>query len=307
MDKLEILSTELLDKHPDVVDEFRTLATYLKNKLGWHYLLDFSWAVNQIDFDQTKTALDAGAAMGLMQWWLSEHGVDVISVDRVDRKNIAPQFHKRFRIQGLRPEDLDPKTPSTSPQPQDESLKSAARGWRNRLTNLFASGTATPATDSSTATLSHEQHNGGVVFMYNQDLLQMVDVKDNSVDMVISISSLEHNSPENLAKVVKELMRVLKPGGKIVATLGCSRDQDWYHEPSKGWCYTEATLREVFELEPGCPSNYDRFDELMENLRNCAELRDNLAPFYSKSGNNGMPWGVWDPKYQSVGVVKVKQ
>jgi len=101
-------------------------------------------------------------------------------------------------------------------------------------------------------------------------------------------------------------MRVLKPGGKLIATLGAAKDQDWFHEPSKGWCYTEATLRDIFELNPECPSNYDQYDELFEALCNCTELHDNLADFYFKSGNNGMPWGIWDPKYQPVGVVKVK-
>ena len=38
-----------------------------------------------------------------------------------------------------------------------------------------------------------------------------------------------------------------------------------------------------------------------------AELRDNLASFYFRSGDNGMPWGKWDPQYQPVGVCKVKR
>ena len=91
-----------------------------------------------------------------------------------------------------------------------------------------------------------------------------------------------------------------------IATLGAAKEQDWFHEPSKGWCYTEATLRDIFDLPADCPSNYDRYDELFKSLRNCSELRDNLADFYFKSGNNGMPWGIWDPKYQPVGMVKVK-
>ena len=35
-------------------------------------------------------------------------------------------------------------------------------------------------------------------------------------------------------------------------------------------------------------------------------VRDNLARFYFQSGDNGMPWGKWDPQYQSVGVRKIK-
>ncbi len=49
---------------------------------------------------------------------------------------------------------------------------------------------------------------------------------DNSIDAIVSISALEHNPPEELPAVVKELMRVLKPGSPLVATLTASADQD---------------------------------------------------------------------------------
>ncbi|GAB4483947.1 MAG: hypothetical protein Kow0088_27330 [Anaerolineales bacterium] len=146
----------------------------------------------------------------------------------------------------------------------------------------------------------------GCVWIYNQDLTQLTDIPDNTLDAVAALSALEHNPPERLPSVVQELMRVLKPGGLLLATLGASPDRDWFHEPSKGWCYSEATLRQAFNLSPDAPSNYDRYAELMEALRNCAELRDNLASFYFRSGENGMPWGIWNPQYQSVGVLKVK-
>jgi hypothetical protein len=101
-------------------------------------------------------------------------------------------------------------------------------------------------------------------------------------------------------------MRVLKPGGLLLATLGAARDADWFHEPSRGWCYTEASLRSLFSLAEDIPANYSHYDELLRDLKNCSELRDNLADFYFRSGDNGMPWGKWDPRYQSVGVCKQK-
>ncbi|MCS6906955.1 MAG: class I SAM-dependent methyltransferase [Anaerolineales bacterium] len=146
----------------------------------------------------------------------------------------------------------------------------------------------------------------GEIILYNQDLSHLSDIADNSIDAVAALSALEHNPPDRLPLVIRELMRVLKPGGVLLATLGASPDRDWFHEPSKGWCYSEATLRCAFNLSPDAPSNYDRYAELMQALRECAELRDNLASFYFRSGDNGMPWGKWDPQYQSVGVLKVK-
>ncbi len=102
-------------------------------------------------------------------------------------------------------------------------------------------------------------------------------------------------------------MRVLKPGGLLLATLCAARDQDWCHDASSGWCYTDASLRRLFNLPESAPSNYARYDELFTSLKNCAELRDNLAAFYFHSGDNGMPWGKWDPQYQPVGVCKIKR
>lgn len=294
MDKLELLPVSLLDNHSGIVHGFKEISIRLNIGLGWHYLLDLSWAAHQLNPSKGMRVMDAGAGMGVMQWWLAEQGVEVISADRQSRRNLPMRFKQRYRIQGWRKEDLAPKLnlydflPSLSP-----------RCWHLYPKKLITSlrqlrCKAEIASDS------------GTVFIYNQDLKSMMDIPDESVDAVVSISALEHNPPDDLRSVVKELMRVLKPGGKLVATLGAAKDQDWFHEPSKGWCYTEASLRGHFELDPDCPSNYDQYDELFVALCNCTELRDKLADLYFKSSNNGMPWGIWDPKYQPVGVVKVK-
>jgi hypothetical protein len=92
-----------------------------------------------------------------------------------------------------------------------------------------------------------------------------------------------------------------------LATLGAACEADWLHGPSRGWCYTEASLRRLFDLPADVPSNYFRYNELLAALKGCAELRENLASFYYRSGENGMPWGIWDPQYQPVGVRKVKR
>jgi SAM-dependent methyltransferase len=147
----------------------------------------------------------------------------------------------------------------------------------------------------------------GHVAIYNQDLADLKDIPNNSIDIVASVSALEHNSPENLSKVVKELIRILKPGGSILATLTASHSTDSWHAPSAGWCYTAETIRQLFGLPEDIPDNYRFYDQIMTGIRNHAELRDNLARFYFESGQNGMPWGIWDPQYLPVGVWKVKK
>lgn len=296
MTKIEILSVVLLETASSLVEQFRQISRRLDIGLGWHYLLDLSWAAQQLAPAPGMRLIDAGAGTGIMQWWLADHGVNVISVDRRSRRHLSERFRRRYDVQGWRGQDLAPPPkpslrsflPPRSPRHwhlYSQKLAASLRQWRWKPEIAPSSGT---------------------VYMYNQVLASMPDIPDGSVDAVVSISALEHNQPGELRACVAELMRVLKPGGKLVATLGAAKEQDWFHEPSKGWCYTEATLRDIFDLPADCPSNCDRYDELFEALRDCAELRDTLADFYFKSGNNGMPGGVWDPKYQPVGVVKVK-
>jgi ubiquinone/menaquinone biosynthesis C-methylase UbiE len=291
--KIELLSIHLLETARPFVQQFQALSNRLKIGLGWHYLLDLSWAAQELSPVPGARVLDAGAGYGLIQWWLVEQGIDVISVDRYSRYDIPRYLREKYRIQGLRRGDLSPLSvrdflPSRSPST-----------WRSYPKVL----------ESSIKQLSWHMRLGSphhTVFIYNQDLISMPDIPDNSVDHVVSISSLEHNSSDELRLVVRELMRVIKPGGKLIATLGASKEQDWYHEPSGGWCYTEHSLREIFDLTDQTTSNYERYDEYFELLKEGEELRANLADFYYRSGDNGMPWGVWDPKYQPVGIVKVK-
>lgn len=294
MNMIEILDSEMLNMYRPLVERFKALSRELDLGLGWHYLLDLSWAAQQLNPSNGMRVIDAGAGLGVMQWWLAEQGVNVISADRQNRQNLPMSFRQRYWIQGWRKEDLAPK-----PNLYDFLPSLSPRRWHLYPQKLITSLRQLRCKPEISP-------DSGTVFIYNQDLKSMRDIPDESVDAVVSISALEHNPPDDLRAVVKELMRVLKLGGKLIATLAAAKDQDWFHEPSKGWCYTEATLRDIFELNSDGSSNYDQYDELFEALCNCTELRDNLAEFYFKSGNNGMPWGIWDPKYQPVGVVKVK-
>ncbi|MCL4559703.1 MAG: class I SAM-dependent methyltransferase [Chloroflexi bacterium] len=293
-DYIEILPVALLDQNRKTVEALKALADSLGIGLGWHYLLDLSWILSHMDAWANLTILDAGAGTGLLQWYLAEQEAEVISVDRVNRAELPFRFRSRYRVRGLRPEDL---ASSSRLIAQNVSSAPTAAGRIKRLARSLGGAAATGLSPKPT----------GQVTIYNQDLTALVDIPDESVDVVVSVSALEHNPPEAMESVVQELMRVLKKGGLLLATLGAARDEDWYHVPSAGWCYTDATLRRVFSLEAGAASNYAEYDRLFGALAGCAELRDHLADFYFKSGDNGMPWGKWDPAYQSVGVCKVKR
>lgn len=289
-EKIEILSVDLLVKHRSLVNELRVLARSLRLEFGWHYLLDLTWILHQLGNAAGKRILDAGAGTGIVQWHLANQNAEVLSVDRGSRANLPLRFRNRFRVRGLRLTDLVPY-----PRLVRQNLQREGNAWGKLSVQV-----------KELSALANRQRSPGRVLIYNQDLRSMPDIDDCSVDAVVAISALEHNHPDDLGSVIRELLRALKPGGAFLATLGAARDQDWLHSPSQGWCYTEASLRHLFDLPAEVPSNYDRYDELFAALKDCAELRDNLAKFYFRSGENGMPWGVWDPKYQTVGVCKIK-
>jgi SAM-dependent methyltransferase len=233
-----------------------------------------------------------------MQWYLARQGAEVISVDRISRSALPARFRSRFHVDGLRPEDLNPPARVTQRRgASGPATPPARRSWL---------GTVKSSLRETLDSLGRPTGSGRVL-IYNQDLGNLTDIPDASLDVIVSVSALEHNTQEGLAQVIAELLRTLKPGGALLTTLTAARDQDWWHPESSAWCYTEPTLRKLFDLGPGAPSNYERYDELFAALRGCAELQKELASFYFRSDKNGMPWGVWDPKYQPVGVCKIKQ
>ena len=93
-DQLYILPASLLETQRALVTDFRTLASRVGVAPGWHYPLDLVWAADVLQTlgVQGGRVLDAGAGIGLMQWWLATHGAEVLSVDRESR-----HFSRRMR------------------------------------------------------------------------------------------------------------------------------------------------------------------------------------------------------------------
>ena len=293
--KIELLGPGLLDQNRAIVTEIKKVAASMGIDLGWHYLLDLSWIIAQLQPEPGLKVMDAGAGIGLMQWYLSGKGVDVISVDRASRAGMPLHFRAHYPVCGLRSQDLWPAGQVMVQNfKNDPSFTHKGVGLARDVVWTLMSGLYKKA--------------AGRVSVYNQDLSDLAEVPDGALDAVVSVSALEHNPPEDLGKVVAELMRVLRPGGVLLATLGAAPDRDWFHQPSHGWCYTDGSLMRLFSLPvEAATSNYDQYGSLFASLVDCVELRDHLAGFYYRSGDNGMPWGKWDPQYLPVGICKIKE
>ena len=105
---IEILSVDLLDQNRNLVEALKGFTRSLRLELGWHYLLDLTWIISQLGEANNRRIMDAGAGIGVLQWYLAQDGAEVVSVDRSSRADLSLRFRNRFRVTGLRPEDLLP-------------------------------------------------------------------------------------------------------------------------------------------------------------------------------------------------------
>jgi SAM-dependent methyltransferase len=67
--------------------------------------------------------------------------------------------------------------------------------------------------------------------------------------------------------------------------------------------FWRADLSDLSGLADGA---VDAVVSVSARLKQGEGLKEHLASFYFLSGNNGMPWGKWDPQYFPVGVTKWK-
>ncbi len=333
-EKIEILSLDIFDTHVAEMKVVEQIQKYFKHGLGWHYWLDLAWLIKEVStLPKGSLILDAGAGSGMTQFILAELGYNVISADFANR-SFSKKHLDRYGpvLHYLNDQDEVFDTDYTRHLEKTYSVKvgeKQKRGVVGSILDLLRGGPPkSPQGGSATSIIEANMFkpigsgdNGyakilgdnvtdycGRVFIYKCDLKKMALLPDGYVDGVVSVSALEHNNHEDLEKCVTEIMRVTKPGGKLTITVSASQEEDWFHEPSKGWCYSDPGLRKLFRLSPDVPSNYSKKEEYYRKFSvEDNELHKRLAPFYFKSGDNGMPWGKWDPQYQPVGLVKIKE
>src|SRR5215510_11110266 len=94
-DRIEILSAALPRQEPMLGGELRNTADAFGVSMGWHYMLDLTWIAREVERVRPRLVLDAGAGRGAMQWWLAGRGIDVISVDRAARPELASRLRAR--------------------------------------------------------------------------------------------------------------------------------------------------------------------------------------------------------------------
>jgi ubiquinone/menaquinone biosynthesis C-methylase UbiE len=326
--KIEILSMDYFSTYYKETEFVERMKECLSKEIGWHYLLDLAWIMREIrSLEQGSLILDAGGGNGLTQFILSEMGYNVINADfsnPVLSKKVTDRYESimsylnnhsdvtydnrytrhLYRAHNIPIDQRRSVGHDAYPQTRDEVLSYINKKRKPQQNmRLPEKRGAIPY-----YLKNNVEEKCGRVFLYKCDLKNMSLIPDNFLDGIVSISALEHNDHEDFRKCVDELLRVVKPGGKLAITVSASQNDDWFHKESNGWCYSEQSLRDLFKLSGDVPCNYSQKDELFRKL--CVqdnELQKRLASFHSKSGKNGMPWGIWKPSYQPVGVVRIKE
>jgi hypothetical protein len=287
--QLEILQFDIRESFPD---EFALVRQVREGHYpGWHYLLDLTWLLAHVrrHVPVGSLILDAGAGDGLSQFLLLAAGYSVLSVD------MSPRRIAKTRLDALagRIFELDVTT-TLSPQ---------AAAYLDHLRKTY--GIPAPLNlPKAPLTEVFVPRFPPRLFLAQADLLDLSWLGEAQVNAVISCSSLEHNQPDAVRSIVANLEACTRPGGWHFHTVAAS-PTDFFHEPSKGWAYSAETARRLWNLPDSTPDNYADYDAIMADFRRTPHfLERGLAPFYFKSGANGMPWGRWDPQYLPLGIAK---
>jgi len=301
---MEILSPSILKKYNEEIEEVDLMCKRLASEVGWHYILDLVWILKEIDLEPGATILDAGAGNGILQFILSERGYNVISVDFSSRripllaplafpiKDIGGQKYRHEYISHLKNQGLN------ITELQDLKVNFLKLFYKLKKIGVMALG-------FPFFSLSYFAglRKPGIISYFCLDMSKMEPLANSSVDAVVSLSAIEHMEPATIGNAVQEFKRVLKPKGKIIITTSAAEEKDWFHKPSKGWCFGEESIKKLFDFDSETLSNWNLYRELMKQFSESEELKKRIPFCYKLSGENGMPWGIWDPKYLPVGIV----
>ena len=279
---------------------------------GWHYDLDIIWILKKIEELGLKpgaTILDAGAGLGITQFILASRGYNVISLDFGEReiperaqrifnvehtnKTLNDYHHSYmdfmvFTKEKQRKEKLFNKIFNivTSPKQINYRLKRYKSKLQSRL-------------DFNDEISKDHKSFGKIEFL--RGTFNSIPLKDNSVDLLVSVSAFEHNKYPDMPSSVQEFERVVKPNGSLIVTTSAAGKPDHFHEPSQGWCFAPSKLSEMFHIDK-VVGNYEQSKKV---LSTSATFKKRIPLAYTVSGNNGLPYGDLSKiEYVPVGIIK---
>jgi SAM-dependent methyltransferase len=295
----EFLDPDIILASPSFNFTFGFLSSTRRTKVGWHYVTDIAWIHDKVkSWPRTFKVLDAGGGRGPIQFLLAEMGFDVTNVDLLHPR---PPVAYRSRY-GTRLRQLGSYTPTSY---RRFLLAFAGQRGAKGIVKAVAKFALAGAIETimarrwRTKVALRTTHPGRIEWVTG-NLCSMPEIPSQSFDAIVSLSALEHIPFEQLPQALSEIRRVLKQEARwAVTTSGTERKDTWYHAPSQGNCFSETDLQELFGARPFMAENAG---SVLARYRNCSFLKEHLAPFYKRSGDNGMPWGKWNPAYIPIGL-----
>ncbi|MDZ4849269.1 MAG: class I SAM-dependent methyltransferase [Pirellulaceae bacterium] len=308
-----MLTFEFIDPEAQIQSsDFAFVESFLhdaqRRQIGWHYITDMVWIYSQAkNWPKSYKVLDAGGGTGPVQFMLAEMGFHVTNVDMALIEPAVP-FRDRYKITrrslpSFRPTSYKDFLDQTYP------ISSGSNRVLRRMKDFTKSTSLYRLLRSKIYARRHDrwraqyvtasQPIGSIQWLVG-NLCNMPELETAEFDAVVSMSAWEHIPLDALDAALVEIRRVLKPNAKwAVTTSGTEQSQTWWHEPSKSYAFSNDDFTTRFAAQPA--SSQDA-ETILERYRKCRYLQDHLSAFYKKSGDNGMPWGIWDPKYIPVGL-----
>jgi 2-polyprenyl-3-methyl-5-hydroxy-6-metoxy-1,4-benzoquinol methylase len=288
--------------------DFEFVATFLRDtgstQIGWHYFVDLAWIYSQAkNWPTSFRILDAGGGRGPTQFLLAELGFNVSNVDLVMTEP-APRIKKRYRMTFESAASYQETT-----YVDHLTSNSAKTHLLRKLRNVVHSFSLYQNVTAEKYRKIYDQWrnaNGitaevGSLAWMRANLCNVPEIESNTYDAVVSLSALEHIPIDLLPQAWAEISRICKPDVKVaITTSATEQEASWFHQPSQGNCFAESDLEAIFAARPD--ANNLPANDMLEKYRACTYLKDNLADFYYESGENGMPYGKWDPLYFPVGI-----
>jgi SAM-dependent methyltransferase len=133
-----------------------------------------------------------------------------------------------------------------------------------------------------------------------KDFLEIDEIEPGTIDIILWLSSIEHNKIEKIKKLYQKSMILLKPGGMFLATFAVSEKTHWF-EAAQQTNMDIVTAKDIFEDN----DVNGHLGPITEKYRkNVLFLRSKYRRrFYGKFGR----YQANDPKYIVGGVRKIKQ
>jgi GT2 family glycosyltransferase/glycosyltransferase involved in cell wall biosynthesis/ubiquinone/menaquinone biosynthesis C-methylase UbiE/TolA-binding protein len=130
---------------------------------------------------------------------------------------------------------------------------------------------------------------------YYEDFLELKSFAENSVDIVMWLSAIEHNKSERICELYQKSMKLLKHGGLFLATIALSNRTHWF-EPSQQTNLSLSDSKNIFEENE---VQYALDDIKIKYRNNVLFLREKYERRYEKYDND-------DPAFVVGGVKKIK-